>query len=205
MADKILQVSANRINEAVKKVEGMPDEGIVGPQGPPGSTGATGPQGPPGATPNFTIGTVTTLPAGSNATVTLTGTFPNLVLNFGIPRGADGQGEPTPEAKKYLGIITWKSIDDITLADISSIESDSVVKPQTIYSHTAGTMGNKALVCAVPKSFGTITSVIDGAGVNITNTYSIKDKTFNGVTYSVASTLVASLYNNNVVNKFNIQ
>ena len=37
--------------------------------------------------PNFTIGTVTTLPSGSDATVTLTGTYPNLVLNFGIPSG----------------------------------------------------------------------------------------------------------------------
>lgn len=47
--------------------------------------------------PNFTIGTVTTLPSGSDATVTLTGTYPNLVLNFGIPRGADGSGGGTEE------------------------------------------------------------------------------------------------------------
>ena len=40
--------------------------------------------------PNFTIGTVTTLPSGSDATVTLTGTYPNLVLNFGIPSGGSG-------------------------------------------------------------------------------------------------------------------
>ena len=74
--------------------------GATGPQGPIGETGATGPRGETGqnaANPNFSIGTVTTLSSGSNATVTLTGTYPNLVLNFGIPRGADGSGGGTEE------------------------------------------------------------------------------------------------------------
>ena len=65
-----------------------------------GETGATGPKGETGqnaVNPNFSIGTVTTLDAGSQATVSLTGTYPNLVLNFGIPRGADGSGGGTEE------------------------------------------------------------------------------------------------------------
>jgi len=36
------------------------------------------------------VGTVTTLPAGSSATVTNAGTAQDAVLNFGIPRGQDG-------------------------------------------------------------------------------------------------------------------
>lgn len=36
------------------------------------------------------VGTVTTLPAGSEATVTNAGTTQDAVLNFGIPRGQDG-------------------------------------------------------------------------------------------------------------------
>ena len=43
-----------------------------------------------GPTPNLTIGTVTTLPAGSQATATITGTPEDPVLNLGIPRGVDG-------------------------------------------------------------------------------------------------------------------
>ena len=43
-------------------------------------------------TPNISIGTVTTLNAGSKATASITGTTPNLVLNLGIPKGADGTG-----------------------------------------------------------------------------------------------------------------
>ncbi|MCC4300436.1 hypothetical protein [Rhodococcus sp. 3-2] len=49
--------------------------------------GAAGPQGP--AT-SLAIGTVTTLPQGSSATATITGTPPNQVLNLGIPRGGAG-------------------------------------------------------------------------------------------------------------------
>ena len=74
--------------------------GATGPQGPIGETGATGPRGETGqnaVNPNFSIGTVTTLDAGSQATVSLTGTYPNLKLNFGIPKGADGSGGGTEE------------------------------------------------------------------------------------------------------------
>jgi hypothetical protein len=42
-----------------------------------------------GNTPTVTVGSTTTLPAGSNATVTNSGTSSDLVLDFGVPRGAD--------------------------------------------------------------------------------------------------------------------
>ncbi len=62
-----------------------------------GDKGDKGDAGADAINPTFTIGTVTTLPSGSDTTVTLTGTYPNLVLNFGIPRGADGSGGVTVE------------------------------------------------------------------------------------------------------------
>lgn len=40
---------------------------------------------------NLTIGTVTTLPAGSAATVTIRGTVDNPILDFGIPEGEKGE------------------------------------------------------------------------------------------------------------------
>lgn len=55
-----------------------------------GNDGNDGNDGEDGVTPEFTIGTVTTLSAGSNATATITGTKENPVLNLGIPKGADG-------------------------------------------------------------------------------------------------------------------
>ena len=73
------------------------DKGEQGLQGIKGDKGEQGRDGANAVNPNFTIGTVTTLPSNSDATVTLTGTYPNLVLNFGIPRGADGSGGGTEE------------------------------------------------------------------------------------------------------------
>ena len=69
------------------------DKGDTGPQGPNGDTGPQGPKGDTGATPNITIGSTTTLPAGSDATASITGTPENPVLNLGIPKGADGTGK----------------------------------------------------------------------------------------------------------------
>ena len=46
----------------------------------------------PGQAATITIGTTTTLPAGSSATVINSGTSSAAVFNFGIPKGADGSG-----------------------------------------------------------------------------------------------------------------
>lgn len=51
-----------------------------------------GSKGDPGQAATITVGTVTTLPAGSSATVTNTGTSSAAVFDFGIPKGADGTG-----------------------------------------------------------------------------------------------------------------
>lgn len=58
--------------------------------GPTGATGATGATGSTGPANSLSIGTVTTGAAGSSASVTVTGTAPNQVVNFTIPRGATG-------------------------------------------------------------------------------------------------------------------
>ena len=79
--------------------------GLTGATGPAGSTGATGSTGPAGATGpagpigatgpagpanSLAIGTVTTLPAGSNAAASITGASPNQVLNLSLPIAASG-------------------------------------------------------------------------------------------------------------------
>lgn len=51
-----------------------------------------GEKGDPGQAATITVGNVTTLPAGSSATVTNTGTTSSAVFDFGIPKGADGTG-----------------------------------------------------------------------------------------------------------------
>lgn len=69
------------------------EPGSPGSRGEPGSPGAKGDKGDPGATPNLSIGSVTTLEAGQNATASITGKSPDLTLNLGIPKGADGEGK----------------------------------------------------------------------------------------------------------------
>lgn len=54
--------------------------------------GIPGDRGLDGVTPKFSIGTVSTLEAGSNATASITGSVEEPVLNLGIPKGADGYG-----------------------------------------------------------------------------------------------------------------
>ena len=69
------------------------DKGDTGAKGEKGDTGAKGDAGAKGAdgvTPTFEVGTVSTGAAGSTATVTITGTAPNYVLNFTIPKGDKG-------------------------------------------------------------------------------------------------------------------
>lgn len=67
------------------------DKGEPGAKGEPGSPGAKGDKGDTGATPNLTIGSVTTLEAGQNATASMGGTAESPVLNLGIPKGAKGE------------------------------------------------------------------------------------------------------------------
>ena len=68
-------------------------QGIQGEQGIQGVQGEKGDKGDTGATPNLTIGSVTTLEAGQNATASMGGTAESPVLNLGIPKGADGEGK----------------------------------------------------------------------------------------------------------------
>ena len=63
-----------------------------------GETGAAGRDGINAVNPNFTIGVVTELEKGNPPTVTISGAYPNLVLNFGIPTK-----EPTAVEYMYYG------------------------------------------------------------------------------------------------------
>ena len=90
----------------VEKVTGMTAEAVTLPPGsdataeytngklilgiPQGIQGDKGDTGKTGLTPKLTIGTVETLEPEENATVTISGTVDEPIINFGIPRGRDG-------------------------------------------------------------------------------------------------------------------
>ena len=73
---------------------------------------------------SVTVGTTTTLPAGSDATVTNSGTDTDPILNFGIPQGATGQngqdgtdGQDGVSPEVTIGSITGGHSVTITDAD----------------------------------------------------------------------------------------
>lgn len=105
------------------------DQGPAGPKGDPGETGPQGQPGKDGVTPNLQIGTVTTLPAGSPATVEIAGTADDPVLNFGLPRGADATGGEA-------GVKTVNGLDGnaklpVSGYGVSASEADSQTKEVT--------------------------------------------------------------------------
>ena len=81
-------------------------QGEQGIQGPKGEKGDKGDKGDPGETPNITIGTITTLDAGSNATANITGIAPNLTLNLGIPKGDKGDKGEAGSASSSDNLVT---------------------------------------------------------------------------------------------------
>lgn len=60
---------------------------LTGPQGPKGDPGEPGRDG---VSPTINVGTVTTLAAGSQASVSNSGSTTNVILDFGIPTGPQG-------------------------------------------------------------------------------------------------------------------
>ena len=65
-------------------------QGLKGDKGDKGEQGVQGLKGETGVTPNLTVGSVVTLDPYQEATVEITGTTENPILNFGIPKGKTG-------------------------------------------------------------------------------------------------------------------
>ena len=135
-----------------------------------GDTGAAGRDGTNAVNPNFTIGTVTTLKPNESATVTLSGTYPNLVLNFGIPRGA-GQTVDTTEYMYYGRL----SIEDVggRVIPYNNITENMILKGVTdgkLTKSVPHTLGKTSLGLASTTAVGDYTIVIVPASNNYTVT-----------------------------------
>ena len=77
-------INTTDVNNAVSTYVTAHKAELKGDKGDKGDTGADG------TTPTLTVGSVTTLAAGSNATVTISENSNVYTLNFGIPKGANG-------------------------------------------------------------------------------------------------------------------
>lgn len=85
---------------------------------PRGDTGATGPAGADGQAATITVGTTTTLPAGSSATVNNSGSTSAAVLNFGIPKG--DTGATGPQGESGVMISAYNSISSVSIPGTST-------------------------------------------------------------------------------------
>lgn len=101
--------------QGIQGVQG--ERGLQGEQGPQGEQGVQGIQGPAGndgASASVAIGTVTTVPYGSPATVTNTGTAQNVVLDIEIPAGRNGSDGQGIAATVEVGTVTSGSVPSVT-------------------------------------------------------------------------------------------
>jgi hypothetical protein len=149
-----------------------------------GGAGPTGAVGAPGAAAVIAVGSVTTLAAGAQATVTNSGTPSAAVLNFGIPQGAAGTGgtggsgasgtslaamyhavsfqtafyavnAPTASSSESAPVLAWVPQGcSAVQLDVFSQQSNTVTV--TLRNGTPGAMVNTELSCS-PASGGSCT------------------------------------------------
>ena len=96
----------------------------VGERGPKGDTGNDGTDGTDGAAATIQVGTTTTGPAGSDASVVNSGSTSAAVFNFTIPKGDQGiQGIPGPDGPPGSGVNYKGPIDPTSAAEPSPKEN----------------------------------------------------------------------------------
>lgn len=128
--------------------------------GPPGADGEPGPPGPA----TIAIGTVTTVAAGEDATVTNSGTADDVILDFEIPEGAVG---PTGPANSLsIGTVTGGVSADATITGTAPTQTLNLVLPQ---GAPGGDGSDGADGAAATITIGTVTTVAPGDPATVTN------------------------------------
>lgn len=149
------------------------EKGDTGRRGDPGADGAAGAKGDTGATPEITVGTVTTLAAGSKATVTLSGTAEKPVLNFGLPKGKDGDGASV-DLSDFAKVATTGSWNDLVdkptlLKGDKGEKGDPFTYADFTAEQLAALKGEKGEPGATPAfSIGTVSTLDPGASATVT-------------------------------------
>ena len=159
-----------------------------------GDKGDTGATGADGITPTLKVGSVTTLAAGSNATVNMTGSNNVYTIDFGIPKGAKGDtgssggGEGTTVVNPTLniGTVTGGAIADASITGDSPNYTLNLVLPKGEKGDTGakgdkgadgvsgakgdkGDRGEKGADGVTPTlSIGTVTTGAAGSSANVT-------------------------------------
>ncbi|AIY85334.1 collagen triple helix repeat family protein (plasmid) [Clostridium baratii str. Sullivan] len=171
-------------------------QGSKGDKGETGEQGAKGEKGDPGIAPEEITAILNRITELEKKVAEL---------------GGGSSPEESSSKPNFLGIIDYKNINTITYEDlnVSTVKKGQVAKPETVYTHTGGTMLNKSSIIAFPKEYGSITGVVDGAGISIAATYEWADVTLNipeigEVQYVIGGTKEELAYTDSVAVKWQI-
>jgi hypothetical protein len=159
----------------------------------PGTLVFKGDKGDTGTAGNITVGSVYTLPAGSMAYVNNMGTATNAILNFGIPRGADGtngqdgsgggivaETDPIYTADKP-SLATIAYVDGVVNAAITALTAAMADEEDPVYLADKPTLATKTEV-----SNSKLNSLTFNAGTH-TLTATMGDATTKSVVLPMAS------------------
>lgn len=155
-----------------------------------------GSKGDPGDAATVTVGTVSTLPAGSSATVVNSGTSSAAVFDFGIPKGADGSGagdmlkgdyDPDSDVELAGGIVAYVESKEYTLPTASAVTLGGVkvgtnlsidangVLSATDTTYSDATASVSGLMSATDKA--KLNGIASGAEANVQSDWNEADTT----------------------------
>ena len=123
---------------------------VKGADGKDGEKGEKGEKGETGATPRFSIGTVTTLGEGENASASIGGTAAEPLLNLSLPHGNGGD---------------WKKLAELTLAESKSGNIDF----KTDLNGKTFSVGEVAVRIDAPASSGVVNGYVAAVSENTPN------------------------------------
>lgn len=173
----VINKTTEEINTLLDKVEGMPEEGVVG------------------KTPVLETGTTTTLEAGSEATseVVANGTDesgnPKYKLNFGIPKGYDGSGGSggggTADSVQWANVLNKPSwVNSSTKPSYTAAEVGALSAETTIPSKTSELDNDSEYVKSTELKTINGKSIVGSGNIEISGTGSgIADAPSDGQTY----------------------
>ena len=174
-------------------------KGDTGPQGVQGPVGPAGPQGERGISATITVGSTTTLPSGSSATVTNVGSSSAARFNFGIPKGDKGDtGDTGPAGRdgaiQYtagagieitdgnviqatgVAVATWGGIQG-TLSDQTDLKNALDAKQNTLTAGDGITISSDTISAdIVPDDYFTADATVNGSGSTLTLNNTIETK-----------------------------
>lgn len=174
ITDKVGTKTAT-INDGADGKDGAPGrdgvdgkDGQDGKDGAPGRDGQDGQDGTDGKAATVRIGTVTTLEPGSSATVSNSGTSTDAILNFGIPRGADGEGGSGSGEAGQDGFSPIAKVTQTSTGATITITDKTGTTSATISNGATGPKGD-AGVSATHSWSGTTLTVSSASGTSSAN------------------------------------